>query len=189
MPTPKLFAIGGFAAAMILAIAGIASMFVGYQGRADVRQTLAQENIIAPQDSTIPGQLVNTGSKARAQAAIIREHQLARTDGLTYAEMGRFATPDGNPAGTNNPDLAATGETGNPLPNTARESWITATSLITSLETAYFAEQVGYFAIVMGMALLITGIGLVVLTGAAILRLPVLEQKQAGPQQAAAQPA
>lgn len=179
MPTPKLFAIGGLAAALVLVVSGIASMFVGYQGRNDVRDALRQENIIAPEDSTIPGQLVDTGSEARAQAAIMREHQLARTDGLTYAEMGRFATPDGNPAGTNNAEEAALGDNGQPLPNDARESWVTATALITSLETAFFAEQVGYFAMVMGLALLITGIGLAILTGAAILRLPALEAEPA----------
>jgi hypothetical protein len=182
MLTPRLFAIGGFAAGLVLVAAGIGSAVVGYQGRADVRETLTRENIIAPQDSTIPGQLVNTGDKARAQAAIIRQHQLDRTGGLTYAEMGRFATADGNPAGTNVAADAAVGPTGNPLPNTARDGWITATALITALETAFFAEQVGNFAILMGFALLLTGIGLTVLTAAAILHIPgfrAAEEKEA----------
>ncbi len=174
MPGPKLFAIGGFAASIVLVVVGIASVIIGYQGRADVRATLTQENIIAPQDSSIPGELIDTGSKARAQAEIIREHQLASTDGLTYAEMGRFATPNGDPAGTNNADEAAVSESGSPLPNEAREGWVTATALITSLETAYFAEQVGLFAMVIGLALLLSGVGFTVLSGAAILRMPAL---------------
>jgi hypothetical protein len=179
MSTPKLLAIGGLAAAAILVVSGLASMVVGYQGRADVRDTLAQENIIAPQDSRIPGEHVNTGSKARAQAEIIREHQLNRTEGLTYAEMGRFATPDGNPAGTNDPAEAAVDGNGNPVANGDRASWITATTLITSLETAYFAEQVGNFVIVMGLTLLLTGIGLAILVGAAILGVPALQLRPA----------
>jgi hypothetical protein len=178
MPSPKFFALSGIAAALILIVAGIGSAFVGYQGRAEVRDTLRAEGIIAPQDSTIPGQLVDTGAKARAQAAIIREHQLNRTDGLTYAQMGRFATPDGNPKGTNVADQAAVGPTGNPAPNTARDSWITATALITALETAYFAEQVGNFAILMGLTLLLTGVGLAVLVAAAILHMPAFETRK-----------
>jgi hypothetical protein len=178
MSTPKLLALGGFAASIILVVAGVAAMVIGYQGREEVRDTLRAENIIAPQDSRIPGQLVDTGSKARAQADIIREHQLNRTDGLTYAEMGRFATPDGNPAGTSNADEAAKDANGNPLPNRDRESWITATALTTSLNTAYFAEQVGFFAIVMGLALLLTGVGLGILTGAVLLRLPALDPEK-----------
>ena len=178
MLTPKLFALGGFAAGLVLIVAGLGSAVVGYQGRVDVRDTLAQEQIIAPDDSRIPGQLVNTGDRARAQAEIIREHQLARTGGLMYAEMGRFATEDGNPAGTNNAEAAAIGPNGNPLPNTARDGWITATALITALETAYFAEQVGNFAMLIGLALFLTGVGLTVLTAAAILRVPAFRTEE-----------
>jgi hypothetical protein len=41
---------------------------------------------------------------------------------------------------------------------------VTATALTTALNTSYFAESVALFAIVMGIALLLTGIGLVVLS-------------------------
>ena len=107
MSKRKYFAIGGFAAAAILFAFGAASAVVGYQGREEVRDALRQENIVGPEDSTIPGQRVDTGSEARAQADIIRHHQLTSSNGLTYSEMGRFATPDGNPAGTNVAEEAA----------------------------------------------------------------------------------
>src|SRR5687767_12008776 len=95
----NVFVLGGIVASLVLAVFGAASVVVGYQGREEVRDSLAREQIVGPEDSTIPGQPVDTGSEARAQADIIREHQLNATGGLTYAEMGRFATADGNPKG------------------------------------------------------------------------------------------
>ncbi len=166
--TRNILAIGGVVAAVAMAGSGAASIYTGIDGRDDVRDTLRREQIHGPEDSTIPGQLVDTGSEARAQADIMREHQLKATNGLTYAQMGRFAVEDGNPAGTNNVDEAAKDANGNPIANAARASWVTETALTTSLETAYFAEQVGLFAIVVGTALVLSGIGFGVLTFAAL---------------------
>ena len=163
-----LFFWGGIAASAILVIFGLAAIVIGVQGRQEVRDTLAQENIVGSSDSTIPGELVDTGAKAQAQADVIRAHQLESSGGLTYAEMGRFALPDGDPAGTNDAEEAATDENGRPISNSVRASWVTATALSTALNTAYFAEQVGLFAIVMGVALLLTGIGFAVLTVGAL---------------------
>jgi hypothetical protein len=164
MNTRKLFVFGGIAASIVLFVFGTASIVVGYQGRQDVRDMLAEENIVGSEDSTIPGRLVDTGSEAQAQADIIREHMLASSNGLTYSEMGRFATADGDPKGTNDAALAATDANGKPIANSVRNQWVTATALTTSLNTAYFAEQVGLFSIVMGFALMLTGAGFGVLT-------------------------
>ena len=41
---------------------------------------------------------------------------------------------------------------------------MTETALTTALNTAFFAERVAVFSIVMGVALLLTGIGFLVLT-------------------------
>ena len=49
-----------------------------------------------------------------------------------------------------------------------REIWVTETALASALNTSYFAENVANFAIVVGFALLLSGIGFLVLT----LRLP-----------------
>jgi len=165
-----LLVAGGLLSSVVLGAFGTASMVVGYQGREDVRDTLRQENIVAPKDSTIPGQLVDTGSEARAQADVIRKHQLTSSAGLTYAEMGRFRVVDANPAGTNDAALAVKDANGKPLSNPVRESWVTATALSTSLNTAYFAEQVALFSIVMGAALLLTGVGFGVLTLGTLVR-------------------
>jgi hypothetical protein len=166
----KYFAIGGFAASAILVAFGSVSAVVGYQGRDEVRDTLRQENIVGPEDSTIPGQLVDTGSEARAQADIIRHHQMTASNGLTYAEMGRFATPDGDPKGTNVAEQAAKDANGKPVANAVRNQWVTVTALSTSLNTAYFAEQVGLFTIVMGFALILSGLGFAVLAYGALWR-------------------
>jgi hypothetical protein len=50
---------------------------------------------------------------------------------------------------------------------------VTETALATALNVSYFAERVGVFGIVMGIALLLTGIGFLVLTiGGALERSP-----------------
>lgn len=161
----SIFAFGGLAASLILVVFGLASIIIGYQGREEVQDTLEREQITVSADAeNYAGQIVDNGAKAKAQADVIRKHQLETSGGLTYAQMGRFATEDGNPAGTNNADEAAKNENGQPVANAARNQWVTATALSTSLNTAYFAEQVGLFSIVMGVALLLTGIGFTVLT-------------------------
>jgi hypothetical protein len=50
-------------------------------------------------------------------AQYMRIHALESSGGLIYAEMGRFATPDGNPAGTSDDTKAAKDESGAPLTN------------------------------------------------------------------------
>ena len=177
-PGRRFFVVGGLVASFVLFAFGFASIVIGYQSRDEVRATLREENITGSEDSTIPGQLVDTGSEARAQADVIRMHMLERTGGLTYAEMGRFATPDGNPAGTSNAEEALRDENGNPVANGLRDQWVTATALSTSLNTAYFAEQVGVFVMVMGVALVLTGGGFAVLTWGA-LRQPAASTAEA----------
>jgi hypothetical protein len=54
-------------------------------------------------------------------------------------------------------------EDGKPVTNAARNTWVTETSLATALNVSYMAEQISIFAIVVGVALLLTGIGLVIL--------------------------
>ena len=54
--------------------------------------------------------------------------------------------------------------TGKPVENGLRNLWVTSTALSTALNTAYFAESVATFAIVMGIAMLLTGVGFLVLT-------------------------
>ena len=57
-----------------------------------------------------------------------------------------------------------------PVPNGARNVWVTETALTTALNSSYMAAQLGLFAIVVGIALLLCGIGFAVLAAAGALR-------------------
>ncbi|MGH2633710.1 MAG: hypothetical protein ACRDG3_09900 [Tepidiformaceae bacterium] len=162
--TRKPFVIGGIIASIILVAFGIAAIVIGVQGRQEVNDTLARENIIGTTDSTIPGQKVASGSQAKAMADVMRKHTLESSGGLTYSEMGKYKTADGAPVGTNDATLAVKDANGKPVSNPARDLWVTETALTTALNTSYFASQVGLFAMVMGVALLLTGVGFGVLT-------------------------
>ena len=91
---------------------------------------------------------------------------LESTGDRTYAEMGRYLTETGEE--TNDEAEAALDENGNPVSNGLRNQWVTATSLTTALNTAFLAERIALFSIVMGVALLLTGIGFLVLTLSAL---------------------
>ena len=159
----KLFQYGGIAASIVLIAFGIGAIYMGIDGRGYVRDNLAAEKIVGTEDSTIPGQKVDTGSEEQAFAKVMRKHTLEATGGLTYAEMGRFLDANGKP--TNDEKAAAISpQTKKPVENGLRNMWVNETALTTALNTAYFAEQVATFAIVMGIALLLAGIGFGVLS-------------------------
>ena len=165
----KLFEYGGIAASVVLIAVGIGSIGIGAWGINEVRDNLAQENIVGTPDSSIPGQKVDTGSEARAFAATMRKHTLEATDGRTYAEMGRFLDPQGKET-SDEAKAAKDPKTGQPVPNRARDLWVTETALTTALTMAFMGERLAVFGIVMGIALLLTGIGFLVLTLGGALR-------------------
>jgi hypothetical protein len=180
----KLFAIGGILASIMLIAVGIGAVVVGYQGRDEVHSTLARENIVGTPDSTIPGQLVDTGSEAKAFAKVMRTHTLEATGGQTYADMGRFLDKNGKP--TSDEKLAATDpKTGKPVENGLRNLWVTETALTTALNMAFFAENVATFAIAMGVAMLLSGVGFLVLILGALGRLRIGRLDLGGKQVAA----
>lgn len=165
----KWFAYGGIAASVVLIAFGLGSIFIGVQGFNSVRDEIAIQKITAGDDAAEitngklqPGQAIKTGAQARAFADVMEFHTLRSTEGKRYSEMGRFLTPDGGD--TNDEAAALKGEDGRPVANGLREMWVTETALTTALNTSYFAERVAYFSIVMGVALLLTGIGFLVLT-------------------------
>jgi hypothetical protein len=159
----KLYSYAGIAASVILIAFGIGATYMGIDGRDRVRDDLAREMIVGTPDSSIPNQKVDTGSEAQAFAAVIRKHTLEATGGQTYAQMGRFLDENGKPT-SDEAKAAKDPKTGQPVENGLRNMWVTSTALSTALNTAYFAESVATFAIVMGIALLLTGIGFLVLS-------------------------
>ena len=193
--TWRLFRTGGFIAGAILVAFGVAAIVMGVNGRSTVRDSLAAEQITGGDDmspalikkavdeagiantpnldiptKSVVGQPINTGDKARTFAQYMRIHALEASGGLTYSQMGRFATPDGKPAGTNDPAKAATDANGAPVANSARNTWVTETALTTALNMSYMAEQLALFGLVVGIALLLSGIGFIVLAYGALHR-------------------
>jgi hypothetical protein len=187
----RLFEIGGLLAGVVLIAFGIGALVLGVNGRSTVHDSLKLEKIVGTPDMTpaaiaaeakkaglpssiklptvdVAGKPINNGDRARAFASYMRIHALEATGGQTYAEMPRFATADGK--GTNDPAQAQKGPSGRPLDNPARQVWITETALSTALNTSYMAEQLSVFGMVVGVALLLTGIGLLVLTLGGALR-------------------
>src|SRR6478752_5113653 len=159
----KLFQYAGIAASVVLIAFGIGAIYMGIDGRSTVRSDLAREQIVGTPDSTIPNQKVDTGAEAKAFAAVMRKHTLEATGGLTYAQMGRYLDANGKP--TDDEKAAAVSpQTKKPVENGLRNMWVNETALTTALNTAYFAESVATFAIVMGVALLLAGLGFAVVS-------------------------
>ncbi len=118
----------------------------------------------------VAGNTIDTGSEAKAFAGYMRIHALESTGGQVYAEMGRFL--DENGKATNDEAAAAQDpRTGQPVQNQLRNLWVTETALATALTTSFFAERVGVFTLAIGGALLLTGIGFLVLMLGGALRL------------------
>ena len=166
---------GGILAGAVLIVFGVVALTMGVNARSTVTDNLKQEQIYfgdAAKDPTVPkqysGQLVDNGTKARAFADMMRGHTLKATSGKTYAQMGRFTAAEGKGSdglgGTNDPAAAAIDPaTKQPVSNPARNIWITETSLSTALNVSYMAGQLALFGVVVGVALLLTGIGLMIL--------------------------
>ena len=174
MNARRLLEWAGLAAGIVLVAFGIGAIAMGVDGRSTVRDSLAQEQIffgdasdpaVAEHASKWAGDQVRTGDQARAFALVMREHTLGSTDDLTYAQMGRYqsASKPDDPAGTNDEAAAAKDEAGAPVANGARTIWVTETGLTTALNTSYMAERLALFGVVVGVALLLTGIGLMIL--------------------------
>ena len=184
MASDRLFRIGGLVAAVVLIAFGIGSLVAGIVGGSEVRDTIEREKIEGSPDMTpeetrkavaeanvagievpgcsVAGEMVDTGTEAKCFADYMRVHTLESTGGRTYSQMGRFLTEDGKETDDES-QAAKDPETGQPQQNGARNLWVTSTALSTALNTSFFAESVALFSIVMGIALLLTGIGFLVL--------------------------
>ena len=108
---------------------------------------------------------IRTGTEARCFAQYMRIHALESSGGLTYAQMGRFvaAADPSDPKGTSDEAAAAKDKDGEPISNGARNTWVTETALATALNVSYMAEQIALFSVVVGIALLLSGIGFIIL--------------------------
>ena len=182
--------IGGFLAGGVLILFGVVAIFMGANGYNTTRDALKAEGItfgsaddpaVAKYADQWAGEQVTTGDQARAFAKIMRTHTLEATGGLTYAAMGRFqsASKPDDPAGTNDETAAAMDASGQPVSNGARNIWVTETALTTALNVSYMAERLAVFGLVVGVALLLTGIGLVIIAFAVFGREPAAATNKA----------
>jgi hypothetical protein len=193
MTTRKLLEYGGLLAGVVLIAFGIGALWMSFDARSTVTDELAREQIVGSEDMSpagiqpgideagltvsapscdVAGEEIDTGSEARCFSQYLRIHALEGSGGLTYAQMGRFLAADDpeNPAGTSDAEAALTDEEGNPVPNQARNTWVTATALSTALNQSYMAQQLALFGIVVGFALILAGIGFLVLALGGALR-------------------
>jgi hypothetical protein len=175
----KALQYGGIVASIILIAFGAGSLITGLNGRGEVRDNLKREQIVGTPDmaASVANKQVTTGAQAKAFAAGMRRHTLEATGGQTYAQMGRFLDKAGKPT-SDEKAAAIDPKSGKPVENPARNIWVTETALTTALNTAYFAESVSTFAIVMGVALLLVGIGFLVLTLRVLRRVATEPQRQ-----------
>lgn len=151
---PKMVIVLGVA----FAIAGVVAAGAGFYINSFVTQQLVAQQIVTPDDATIPNTPVNDIATALSMANIIQHHAADSSNGLTYAQMGRFAVESGDPAGTNNPEEALKDANGKPVSNAARTTQMNAASLVTSLSLAAMAIGASYGAIALGVGFTILGI-------------------------------
>jgi hypothetical protein len=182
----KALEIGGYIAAVVLIAFGAAAIYMGISGRSTVSDSIKAEQVVGSADMTpsaitqevkaagltnvtipscsVDNKVIASGTDARCFAQYMRIHALEASGGLTYSQLGRYAAKDGNPKGTNEVASAATDEkTGAPLPNSVRDTWVTETALSTALYVSFMADNLALFGIVVGIALLLSGIGFMIL--------------------------
>jgi hypothetical protein len=187
MNTRRILEFGGIAAGVLMLAFGIGSLVLGINARNTVGNELTREFIVGSPDMNpaeiekavkeagltnvpipscdVADKEIKTGADAHCFAQYMRIHALESSGGNTYAQMGRFvaAADPSDPKGTSDEAAAAKDESGEPISNSARNTWVTETALSTALNVSYMAEQIGLFSIVVGIALILSGIGFIIL--------------------------
>jgi hypothetical protein len=151
---PKMVIVVGIA----FALAGVVVAGAGVYIRTFVGQQLAAQQITTPEDASIPNAPVTNMATALSMANIIQHHAAESANGLTYAQMGRFAVASGDPAGTNSADAALKDASGQPVANQARNTQLTAASLVTSLSLSAMAIGAAYSAMALGVGFVVLGV-------------------------------
>jgi hypothetical protein len=152
----------------------------------EAKQANLPDTIALP-TCNVAGKDIGDGTTARCFAEYMRIHTLEATGGYTYSQMGRYKVKPDAPAsaiakggGTDSAAYALLdAKTNQPVANTARDLWVTETALTTALNTSYMAENLALFGMVVGVALLLSGIGFMILALFGALRPAVLREHAA----------
>ena len=139
---------------LLAIIAGIVLVGGGIWSLTFTYKNVTRENITTPDDASIPSVPVHGPFTLKAQADIIRVHTLRMTGGKTFSEMPRQIPKldaEGKPI---------VGEDGKPAmtANTARDIWITATTLITALNLGIIAYAFAGLTLLLGLFSILTGV-------------------------------
>jgi hypothetical protein len=194
----RVFRIGGIVAGGVLIAFGIVTIVLAIYGHHTVKTELERQKITGTPDMSpaaiqeeankaglknvdipscdVAGKPIDNGSRARCFAQYMNIHALEATGGFVYAEMGQYtAKPDAPKSelapggGTSNPQYAVVDpKTNQPMSNGARNIWVSETGLSTALNVSYMASALSLFSLVVGIALILAGIGFVVLAIAAL---------------------
>ena len=189
----RVLKIGGLVSGAVLIAFGIVVIVLAINGRNTVHDELKAQQITGTPDMTpsaikaegaksglknvtypscdVAGEAIDTGPEARCFAQYMNIHALEATGGFTYAQMGIYeAKPDAPKSqlepggGTNNTQYAAVDpKTSQPVQNGARQVWVTETALATALNVSYMATELSLFSLVVGIALILSGVGFIVL--------------------------
>ena len=200
MNSRRVLRIGGVISGGVLIAFGIVVIVLAINGRSTVHDELRAQQITGTPDMTpsaikaegtkaglknvtyptcdVAGQAIDTGPRARCFAQYMNIHALEATGGFTYSQMGQYTAKPDTPkeqlepgGGTSNVQYAETDpKTGQPVPNGARNVWVTETALATALNVSYMATQLSLFSLVVGIALLLAGVGFIVLALGGALR-------------------
>lgn len=117
---------------MLASVAGLVLVAGGLWALNFTYQNVVRENIVTPDDASIPGAPVRGPLTLMAQADIIRTHALKSSGGKTYAQMDRE--------------------------DPKRATWVTATTLITALNLGIISYAFSAFTILFGLISIWTGI-------------------------------
>ena len=141
-------------AAILAIVVGLGSAVGGAFGAWFTWDQAVAQEVVTPDDAAIPGEPVRGPFTMWAQADIITHHQLDNTDGLYYSQMERMV-----PELDDNGDVVVD-ENGEAVmvPNEARNSWITATTLTTALSLGVLSYALAALAFVTGLTLVTVGL-------------------------------
>jgi hypothetical protein len=191
MTRERILRWGGVASGAILILFGIAVIIMSLLGRGIVNDELSQQKIVGTPDMSpagiqkeidaakldvsapdcdVAGKPIDSGPRARCFSEYMHIHALLGSGGFVYAEMGQYLAKPSTPAdqltpdgATNNTEFAKTDPaTGKPAANTSRNIWVTETALATGLDVAYMSSLLVLFSLIVGIALLLAGGGLLV---------------------------